>query len=394
MKIDIRYPLLFSALPSRCYSRKDVFVSFLHTADVPEVSERDVETVFAAETSTPYRLVEFDGRLFRKLGALSDHETSRLLDYAFQKDEERNRPWPFTFENGRANPRPVSQALNNHLCHRLYLEGGEHRQKQIEAWPFVPFLTGLRGSRTSRNDFRFEDLERKLADIDGEEFGKGRAEHAAEAAKLIVIERDLWIETTPPAIKVGVAGFNSSARMVMELSHLPTWLDADLDVQYFPLTDHSAALEYAERATKLTHTGTQPFEDYTHERPFTTDTTDLLSFDGDGYSCARTALILGGDVARSITNAPELVEKIGDGRARAALLARDMAKAIGTDISAWPDMGDLVNDITEAWKMTGRKPGWANIPANRHGFGTMICDRAADTGKISVFATLAKENKP
>ncbi|MNW17391.1 hypothetical protein D3C71_2165670 [compost metagenome] len=50
--------------------------------------------------------------------------------------------------------------------------------------------------------------------------------------------------------------------------------------------------------------------------------------------------------------------------------------------------------MTEAWKMTGRKPGWANIPANRHAFGTMICERAADTSKISVFAMLAADTKP
>lgn len=394
MKTVIRYPFLFSALPSRCYSRKDVFVSFLHTADVPEISARDVETVFEAATATPYRLVAFDGRLFRKLGALGEEQTSRLLDRAFQRDEERNSPWPFVFENGMASPRPVSQPLNNHLCHRLYLEGGEHREKQIEAWPFVPFLTGLRGSRTTRNDHRFEDLERKLSDIDAEEFAKGRAEHAAEAAKLLVVDRDLWIETTPPAIKVGMMGVNTSARMVMELAHLPTWLDADLDAQYFPLSDHAGALEYAELANKLTYTGTEPYEDYTYERPFTSETTDLLSFDADGYSCTRTALILGGDVARWITNTPELAEKIGGDRTRAALLARDMAKAIGTDISEWPDMSDLVNDITEGWKLSGRKPGWANIPANRHAFGTMICERAADTGKISVFATLANESTP
>jgi hypothetical protein len=293
-----------------------------------------------------------------------------------------------------ASPRPVSQPLNNHLCHRLYLEGGEHRSKQIEAWPFIPFITGIRGSRTSRNGHTFEEIERKLVEIDAVEFEKGRAEHAAEAAKLIVIDREIWIETTPPAIKVGMMGVNTSARMVMELAHLPTWLDADLDVQYFPLADHVDALEYAERATKLTHTGTEPFEDYTYERAFTAEASDLLSFDRDGYSCTRTALILGGDTARWIANTPELEEKIGDDRARAAFLARDMAKAIGTDISQWPDMSDFINDITEGWMMTGRKPGWANIPVNRHAFGTMICDRAADTGKISVFAALADERKP
>lgn len=26
--------------------------------------------------------------------------------------------------------------------------------------------------------------------------------------------------------------------------------------------------------------------------------------------------------------------------------------------------------------MTGRKPGWTTIPAKRHEFGTLICERA------------------
>ncbi|MBY3151283.1 hypothetical protein HFO56_02640 [Rhizobium laguerreae] len=225
-------------------------------------------------------------------------------------------------------------------------------------------------------------------------FAKGRAEHAAESAKLLVVDRDLWIETTPPAISVSLQGYASTARMVMELAHLPTWLDADLDRQYFPLSDHPAALDYAQRATKLTQTGNQPFEDYTHERAFTAERSHLLSFDPDGYSCTRTALVLAGDVARWITHTPELGEKIGGDRASSVLLARDMAKRIGTDIAEWPDMGDLVNDITDAWKLIGRKPGWANIPANRHAFGTMICDRAADIEKISLFAALATESRP
>jgi hypothetical protein len=363
-------------------------------ADVPEISAGEVETVFEAEMDTPYRVVEFDEKLYRKLGVLGEEQTSRVLDRAFDSDEERNAPWPFTFHKGIPSPRPVSQALNNILCHRLYLEGGEHRSKQIEAWPTIQFITGIRGSRTTRNGHRFEDIESKLADIDAESFAKGRAEHAAEAAKLLVIGHELWLETTPPVISVGHQGHATTGRMVMELTHLPTWLDSDLATQYFPISEHERALDYAQRATKLTHTGTEPYDDYTFECPFTAEASDLLSFDGDGYSSTRTALVLGGDVARWITNTPELAEKIGVDRSRSALLARDMAKAVGTDISEWPDMSDLVNDITEAWKMTGRKPGWANIPANRHAFGTMICDRAADTGEISVFATLGKDFAP
>ncbi|MDW9479072.1 hypothetical protein GOB57_10390 [Sinorhizobium meliloti] len=393
MKLDIRYPLRFSALPPRCASRKDVLVSFLHKADVPEITAGEVSTVFEAATEIPYRLVDYDGRLFRRIGNPEDEAVAELLKSGFQQDESRNRLFYFTFENGKSAQRPVSQSLNNHLCHRLYLEGN-NRDKELEAWPFIPVIKGFAGRRTTRNSFLFEDIERKLKDIDGDEFAKGRAEHDLEAAKLLLVDGELWIETPPPAIAVKVEGYASSARMVMELTHLPDWLDGDLDRQYFPLSEHEKALEYAAKATKLTATGTEPFEDYSFEREIAIHDSRLLSFDAEGYSCTRTSLILGGDVARWLTYTEGLREKVGEDRARSVLLARDMAMDIGTDISGWPDMTDLVHDITEAWKITGRKPGWANIPQNRHAFGTMICERAADVGTISVFATPTPENRP
>jgi hypothetical protein len=352
-----------------------------------------VSTLFEAATQTPHKLVEFNGKLFRKLGHPNDETTIKLLNQAFQREDERNSPWPFTFESEGVGQKPVSQPLRNQLSHRFYLEG-DNRAKELEAWPFVPVITGMRGRRVSRNDFRFEDLCRKLADIDSDEFAKGRAEHAIEAAKLLAIDGVLWIETTPPAICVSMQGHGSTARMVMELMHVPNWLDANLDRQYFPLSEHAAAVEYAERANKLTQTGAVPFEDYTYESHFTAEGSQLLTFDGEAYSCTRTTLILGGDVARWLTYGEGLAEKIGADRTRSVLLARDMAKAIGTDISEWPETEDLVDDVTEAWKLTGRKPGWATIPANRRSFGTMICDRAIGMGKISVFATLATESKP
>jgi hypothetical protein len=393
VKIDIRYPFRFKAFPPRCSGRKDVFVSFRHTADVPEISQSEANCVFEAATEVPYRLVEYDGKLFRRIGHPKSEAVVDLLKLGFQQDEVRGQLFHFTFENGKSAQRPVSQALNNNLCHRLYLEG-DNREKELEAWPFVPVITGFAGRQTTRNSFLFEDIERKLKDIDGDEFAQGRKEHAAEAAKLLLVNGDLWIAAPPPAIAVKVEGYGTTARMVMELTHLPEWLDRDLDRQYFSLSEHDKAIEYAERATKITASGTQPFEDYTFERDISASDSHLLSLDAEGYSCARTALVLGGDVARWLSCTEGLAEKLGAERARSVFLARDMAKNIGTDISEWPDMSDLVHDVTEAWKTTGRKPGWASIPQNRHAFGTMICDRAADVGKISVFAALAGEKLP
>jgi hypothetical protein len=393
MKIDIRYPLLFSALPPRCSGRKDVFVSYRHTAEVPEISAKEIATVFEAATETRYRLVEFDGKLLRKIGDPGDETVKDLLARGFQNEDMRNFLRCFTFENGKTPQKPLSQALNNILCHRLYLSG-DNRQRELETWPFLPVITGMAGRRHTRDDFRFEDLERKLSDINGDEFTAGRADHAAEAGKLVLIEGELWAECTPPAIVVKHEGYATSGRMVMELAHLPDWLDSRLDRQYFPIFDHAAAVEYAARATTATANKTSPFEDYTSEIETVAGASHLLSFDPEGYNCTRTALVLGGDVARWLANTPDMADKIGESRGRAVLLARDLAKTIGTNVSSWPDTTDLVQDVTDAWKMTGRKPGWADIPQNRHAFGTLICERAADAGNITVFTSLKQDRHP
>lgn len=390
MKIGIRYPLRFRARPVRCAGHRDVLCSFLHSADVPEVSSAETSQVFMAATTKPYRLIEFEGRLFRKVGRPGEEETDRAIGNAYQRESERNFPWFFTFEDGLRRPTPTAaKAISNIICHRLYLEG-DGRKKEEEAWPHLPVIDA---TRLTRSQFRYEDIEPKLSDIDGDDFATGRAEHAAEASKLLVVDGDLWIETPPPAITVHLAGYGTSGRMVLELAHLPDWLDSNLDYQYFPLSAHREALAYAEMTTPLTATGTQPFEDHSEEAATQIEDTPLLSFDHEGYSSKRTTMILAGDVARWITKNPELHDKIGVSRANSVMLARDAAHEIGTDISAWPDVSDLVHDVTEAWKLTGRKPGWATIPQNRHAFGTMICERAVEMAPISLAPALSRGNR-
>lgn len=382
MKTVIHYPILFTAHPGRTERPKDVLVSYLHEHDVPEISKGETEVAFRSES---YTLRQYDGRLFSKVGGPGSGSVDACFGHAFEKEDMRTRPWWIpTFDGDRAYVRYAGQALDNLAYYRLYLHGGE-KARETMLWPgLTPEYRSYQGGPKSRNEFTFQGLEGKIRDIDADQFNAGREEHATEADRLIAIDGSYWIETTPPTICVTHGG-----RMSIELAHLPNWLDHDLGRQYFPMTARDEALDYARRAQAITERSDEPLRDFTEWTDFRFEDSPLFSFDHDAYSVKRTAFLLGGDIARAMAGNPALEEKIGTTKARAVLSAREASRACGADYRTWPDAADLVHDVTDAWKMTGRKPGWAVIPPKRHEFGTLICERAttmADELPISVSA--------
>lgn len=369
----IRYPILFKATPPRCGELKDVFCSFPHVHEVPEISSSEVRTVLDIGTIRPQTVVEHDGRLFRYLGHPGDEATVRAMSVAFMTEIRRFEPWRFTFEGGNRTEMPaLSQALRNTLSHRLYLSG-DGKQREEEAWPFLN--DSRRYSLEARDTYRFEDFERKLTDVDIEEIEAARREHEREASKLLVIDGSYWIATPPPAISVDSVGYRSTARMVCENVFLPEWLDPKLGREYFPLSARAAALEYAATANPITSSG-EPVEDYVAEVSLGGIDDPALWFDADAYSLCRTTAVLAGDAARQVTKNREAVEKIGGECVRSVLAARDEVMEMGTSIADWPDLSGFTFDVVAAWKASARKPGWADIPQNRRRFGDLICDRA------------------
>ncbi|MCS4089454.1 hypothetical protein [Rhizobium sp. BK176] len=382
MKTVIRYPILFRAHPGRTEKPKDVLVPYLHEHDVPEISEAETHIAFRSQK---YALVEYDGRLFSKVGKPGSNSAEACFGHAFEKEELRRRPWWIpTIEGDKVYIRYAGQPLDNLAYYRLYLDGGD-KARETMIWPaLTPDYQRHLGGPRSRNEFTFQGLVDKIRDINGVQFDAGREEHRAEAERLIVIDGSYWIETTPPAICVAHEG-----RMIVELSHLPNWLDHDLGRQYFPLTAKDEAIEYARRAQAITQRSEEPVRNFADWTDFRFDDNPLFAFDYEGYSLKRTTFLLGGDIARAMTGNGEIEGKIGSARARAVLSAKEGARSCGADYRTWPDASDLVHDVTDAWKMTGRKPGWTEIPPKRHEFGTMICERAAqmaDSMPISVSA--------
>ncbi|MBY3433474.1 hypothetical protein HFN89_04870 [Rhizobium laguerreae] len=371
MKTVIKYPILFKAHPGRCEQPKDVLVPYLHEHEVPEVSKAETEIVFKSEE---YTLRQYDGRLFSKVGSPGSASADACFGHAFEKEENRGRPrWIPTIRTDKAYIRYAGQALDNLAYYRLYLDGGE-KARETMLWPgLTPDYRSHQGGPRNRDEFTFQGLEGKIRDIDADQFHAWREEHASEADRLLLVDGSYWIETTPPAICVTHGG-----RMIIELAHLPNWLDHDLARQYFPLTARQEALDYAKRAQAITEQSYEAIRDFTDWPNFMFEDNPLFSFDHAAYSTKRTTFLLGGDMARVMAGNPAVEENIGTTRARAVLVAREAARACGADYRTWPDAADMVHDVTEAWKMTGRKPGWAVIPPKRHDFGTMICERAAD----------------
>lgn len=377
MKTAIRYPIRFSAVPPRGGRRKEVVCSYLHVHDVPELSVRDTDTVLEIGTTVPKpeRLIEYDGRLFRKIGRGERDGSVAAFPTAFMPFLKRNGPWKFTFEGGnRGEEPPISQALDNLVAYRMYLDGNGWETEE-EAWPTLPKHPGYIETR-SRNEFRFEEIEHKLKDVDFEMLERGRREIALEAGKLILVDGSYWFETPPPAISVACEGYGVTARMVAEITYLPNWLDRRLDRQYFPLSASEEAIAYAEKSNPLTEGKSQNFENYSDEVDFGDTEHALLDFDHREYSYRGIALAMAGDVQRWLNKTPYLGEKIPLEAKAAVQAVSEVARNIGPCISEWPDVSEHVATVTAAWKGIGRKQGWAEIPAQRRRFADLLCAMA------------------
>jgi hypothetical protein len=372
MRTTVNYPLLFRAHPGKCIEPKDVLVQYMHTDDVPEISTSETRISFKMG---PYLLREYDRRLFSYIGKPGSKTANACFDHGFEPVEGRAQPWWIPLR-----VRYAAQALDNLIYYRLFLDGGGKARETVLWPPLVPSYSGERGFR-SRTEFTFQGLESKLRDIDSDQLYSGRDLHAVEFSKLILIDGDYWIETTPPAICISNGGWKAS------FAHLPNWLDNDLGRQYFPFDERADAIDYAKRTQQIRARSSDTAKDFSEWMSFVSEENPLFEFDHNAYSAKRTTMLLGGDMARVLAANPELAEKVGSGLTASVNLARDAARECGPDWRAWADTTALTHDVTEAWKMTGRKPGWAEIPAKRHEFGTLICDRATamvDAMPISV----------
>lgn len=375
MKTDINLPLAFKATPKRNDYEKTVICAKVTTVDVPEISSAETTEVGRFDTVFPHRLIERDGKLYRHVGAVGSEAAADCFGRAFTTDVRRDDAWTFTFEAGnRTDPPPASKALDNLVAFRAYASISGRVDETT--WPYQAALRG-NGENRTRDKFVYEELLGRLAEIDATSFASAIAEQETEAQKLLLVDGDYWIETTPPAIMVSMEGTGRTARAVLQIVHLPNWIDRDLSKQYFPFDRHGEALEWARQMNNCREGhATDALEDFSGEALAHGLDHPLMTFDFEAHAVRRATYVLATDACRWLNRDGVANVKAGPDAVRAAYAVRDMAIGCGTDMGEWPDVADVVPDITSAWKSTSRKPGWAVLPQNRFWFGNLICANA------------------
>jgi hypothetical protein len=370
MLTDIRYPIHFGGQPTTTDRYKVVLCSYPFQRDVARIDVGEARLVFESlRADVTVVLVEYDGRLFKKVCGEGEVATHKSLTNSFESSHDRNTPHhPASIWNSKS--RPLGAGLWNRISHRVYVNANG-RDGEKHAWPNAPFNTGL--AHWTRNEFTFEKWSKKLGAMDRDEFEKTLYEAEREADRLLWIGDDLWVETPPLVLEVAHYREHNNEAFDMQLAFLPDWLDLNLDRQYFPLSAKDEALDYARQAnSRLKGKRTV---DYSGQ--ITQEVDEILEFDHVAYSLNRTALLMGGDLSVNLANKPDNTRGLTESHIDSIKEARAAIASLPWKPSTWA-AAHLAGDIVEAWQRVGRPQGWTHFTPNRTNFANFICERALE----------------
>lgn len=189
MKLTLNLPVLLSARPPGSKTLRDIHLTSRREFEIREYSRKECVQAYSEKPSgnpdaisDTFDLLSVDGKLLRGLGpvdsALELHFTS-----------------------------PFSALLSDHYASlgiNVLFEGRLRLQQQL----------GLRGRKTwpppvadgdSRNNTFLEDVIGSFGDIAVAEYGEAVLTGGRVASGLVVIDGELWCETPPPCLAVGIA---------------------------------------------------------------------------------------------------------------------------------------------------------------------------------------------
>jgi hypothetical protein len=242
MRIDIKFPMLFKARTGRHQSDKQFLVSHLQSVDVPEIGAGEAAVVFSCgiapghdlrvfpKGQERFEIVEWDGKIFRKAGAATS---------------EHWRKFPNDVHGTSLSVSPVNAPLALHNKWVLYSAGAYHAEI-LDPLP-----------ATENRDLElFHVVNKKLVHIDTESLATAFTLIERRSEGLLVIDGDLWVETTPPGYLVSPTpkqkGVNTPS-VVDSIGLSPCSFDFKLFDRWFPLSDKAAADEYHDEAVDALH---------------------------------------------------------------------------------------------------------------------------------------------
>lgn len=243
MKLDIRYPMMFrSTITGDRSARKEKFVDVHHIveADIPEISSSETDIALGTiwegvSKSRPYGallspLRSYDGRYFRRLALRPEafgrchigglNRSSGWIDIG-STPHEGFHPGGYDIRSRNAW---ISQVM------------GILTQRNDRIWPYVDWHETQRTGIT-REAITLESIQSRLQDIDAESYDLAKSMMDAQTERLLVIDGDVWIETTMPCVTARPGGLN--------IEFLPLGVDTRLDHKRFPLSKFEDASDYA-----------------------------------------------------------------------------------------------------------------------------------------------------
>lgn len=406
LKLDITLPFLTRGKPKRCNTDRYIYVSMPVTAEVPMVAEHDTEVAFEtyeryhlfADPDTNEHTMEkvqdawemraYDGRLYRKLFEASAVEEA-AFHIAFDDTTAPKREDPgasISTGFGHYGINPLASAIRRQIEWDLE-KASVSDSNVVTAWPGGQGNIARDRARTATE---FPLIAPTTENLDAElmEISQRRIEIQIE--KLLVIGKDLWVESRPPSWRVEVVG-NS---VTIDLATAIEGFDPILSRRHFPLSRLEEARAYARqcatpRPSKDTeYTVSEYVVDYDAHLP------ELLDFDADteelsrlGYALAFESMRYGRRNHGWMDNTPANLKNS---------LCSAYEETIATDYlrGQMGDIGQYVEDLCSIWRRFNRPTAWCELGPARGRFGDMLIKRAralAENAPITLGNGIAME---
>ncbi|MCS4088763.1 hypothetical protein [Rhizobium sp. BK176] len=263
MQISIKLPVMARAFIKGARSESRLLVSQVHQVDVPSVSAMETEvpirtvvTNFGGRAYHGMRELRLhDGKLYRYLG-INAHlgkldDGGKMLSEAFGDFGLRSADF-FASTEGRSDRRdyyPLTKPIRGVIEDRLdalSMNGADIRNR---TWPKL-FAVPAWENEAMSLDAAMDHVQ----EVNRDDLEEAFAMHRAQADRLLMIDNELWYETTPPCIAVETqwraGGKPSNSAVIVRYRHLPETMDHAITTTYYPISAYREAHEAADEANR------------------------------------------------------------------------------------------------------------------------------------------------
>ncbi|MBY3432599.1 hypothetical protein HFN89_00230 [Rhizobium laguerreae] len=259
MQLSIKFPVMARALVKGARLESRMLVSHVHKVEVPSVSARETEVPIRTVVSQNElglfhgmrELRMHDGRLYRYLDIHTQFgrvtKGAAMLDEAFGDFWMRRADY-IASTDGRfdvmsdVNPlsKPIRMVIEDRLdAMAMNLSDGRNR-----TWPKLVGGAPAVENENLTLDAAMDDVQ----EVNRDDLEEAFAMHRAQADRLLLIDGELWYETTPPCIAVETlwrGGVAKNASVHARYRHLPEAMDHAITTVYYPLSAFAEAKDAA-----------------------------------------------------------------------------------------------------------------------------------------------------